>query len=299
MGCGIPTVPSERWSLAPSTDVYVYAVDPLSQVVVEAAQLRHALTTKKGMLKRMLPTGLHYRGMRYPVPPRQGHVLQTAELAILIGAVVVFLVTVTSVVCLCYKQKKNRRKPSPMPPIMTAGGMPVMPLAYPGPFGAPYVHMSDHSSADSSEAQELPHEHTLYHHEVPQYPHSHYPRPVPRRSCNHKYQGDHELLHSCNSERVSSQTDDDDATACQRHAPSKKRRRGGAGPPSQSGSGTSVGGGGSRALGNQDRVPSRAPSRIRQRQYRDEHSSSELDERDHLPPQVNIPRPQRCCSEDG
>ncbi|XP_064090061.1 cadherin-89D-like isoform X2 [Macrobrachium nipponense] len=282
-----------------ATDVYVYAVDPVSQAVVEAAELRQALKTKKNMLRKLLPSGLHYKGMRFPVPPREGHVLQTAELAILIGAVVVFLVTVTTVVCLCYKQRKSRRKPMPLPPIMAAAGLPVMPLAYPGPFAtaAPYTHMSDHSSADSSEAPDGQHDPAaFYHPEVTHYPHAptHYRRQPPRRrSCNHNYQGDHELLHSGNSERVSSHTDEDDPmAACFRHAPSKKRRRGG--PPGVPGGAAAMGGGvsGSRSFGHLDRT-----SRVQQR-LRDDHSSSDLDERDHAPPQVNIPRPQKCCPEE-
>ncbi|XP_068218882.1 cadherin-89D [Palaemon carinicauda] len=280
-----------------ATDVYVYAVDPVSQAVVEAAELRQALRNKGAIRQLLLPSGLQYKGMRFPMPPRQGHVLQTAELAILIGAVVVFLVTVTTVVCLCYKQRKSRRKPMPLPPIMATNGLPVIPLAYPGPFAtaAPYTHMSDHSSADSSEALEA-HQHdpnALYHPEVTHYPHAptHYPRQPPRRrSCNHSYQGDHELLHSGNSERVSSHTDEDESMgACLRHAPSKKRRRGG--PPGMSG-GASAMGGGSRSFGHLDRA-----ARV-QKRLREEHSSSDLDDRDHAPPQVNIPRPQKCCPED-
>lgn len=91
----------------------------------------------------------------------------------------------------------------PLPPLMTAGGVPVMPLAYPGPFGAPYTHMSDHSSADSLEAPELPHDHMQYHHdsascpqEAAQYSQDfvHYPRPAHKRhTCTHDHHSDHEV----------------------------------------------------------------------------------------------------------
>lgn len=101
----------------------------------------------------------------------------------------------------------------PMPPMMTAAGIPVMPLAYPGPFAAPYTHMSDHSSSESTEAQELPHDHPHYPHDLVHYPPdpasypvdpavtthfpqdpNHYPRPPPRRrSCAHSFQADREV----------------------------------------------------------------------------------------------------------
>ncbi|XP_037801284.1 cadherin-89D-like [Penaeus monodon] len=294
-------------ALTTATDMYVYAVDPTTQSVVDASHLRQALRVRKSELKSLLPGGVHFRGMRVPLPSRQGHVLQTAELAILIGAVVVFLVTVTTIVCLCYKQRKSRRKPMPMPPMMTAAGIPVMPLAYPGPFAAPYTHMSDHSSSESTEAQELPHDHPHYPHDLVHYPPdpasypvdpavtthfpqdpSHYPRPPPRRrSCAHSFQADRELLHPCSSgERVSSHTDEDEGSGpvCLRHAPSRKRRRGTQQGADGRGSGPSH--------------KSRSSSRAGRRALGEEPSSSDFDERDHAPPLVTIPRPQPCCMED-
>ncbi|XP_071543668.1 cadherin-89D [Panulirus ornatus] len=274
-----------------ATDVYVYAVDPVTQAVVDGAQLRQALRGRKGQLRSLLPSGLHLQGMRLPLSSKQGHVLQTAELAILVGAVVVFLVTVTAVACLCYKQRKSRRKPMPLPPLMTAGGVPVMPLAYPGPFGAPYTHMSDHSSADSLEAQELPHDHTQYHHdsascpqETAHYPQDfvHYPRAAHRRHpCTHDHHSDHELQHSSRNEQVSSHTDEDDKVpACLHQAPSRKRRRG----PEVNGV-------------PQNGLSKRASSRFGTR-LQEEPSSSDLDERDHAPALVTIPRPPWCCTDD-
>ncbi|XP_063598219.1 cadherin-89D-like [Penaeus indicus] len=294
-------------ALTTATDMYVYAVDPITQSVVDASHLRQALRVRKSELKSLLPGGVHFRGMRVPLPSRQGHVLQTAELAILIGAVVVFLVTVTTIVCLCYKQRKSRRKPMPMPPMMTAAGIPVMPLAYPGPFAAPYTHMSDHSSSESTEAQELPHDHPHYPHDLVHYPPdpagypvdpavtthfpqdpSHYPRPPPRRrSCAHSFQADRELLHPCSSgERVSSHTDEDEGSGpvCLRHAPSRKRRRG-----TQQGA---------EGRGSGPSHKSRSSSRAGRRALGEEPSSSDFDERDHAPPLVTIPRPQPCCMED-
>ncbi|XP_042230761.1 cadherin-89D-like [Homarus americanus] len=274
-----------------ATDVYVYAVDPVTQSVVEAAQLHQALRGRKTQLRSLLPTGLQFKGIRMPMPSKQGHVLQTAELAILVGAVVVFLVTVTTITCLCYKQRKSRRKPMPLPPLMTASGIPVMPLAYPGPFAAPYTHMSDHSSADSTEAQELPPDHLHYHHDPGHYPQeivhypqdlAHYPHLPPRRRCGaHSYHSDHELQRSCGSERVSSHTDEDDTVpVCLHHAPSRKRRRG----PQP---------GGGPLHGQAKRGPSRVGS-----PFQEEPSSSDLDERDHAPAQISIPKPPRCCAED-
>ena len=87
----------------------------------------------------------------------------------------------------------------PLPPLVTTGGMPVMPMAYPGPFGAPYTHMSDHSSADSTEAQEPPHDHHHYPADMAHYPqeagryphdhgHGHRPRSImrhPQPRCSH------------------------------------------------------------------------------------------------------------------
>lgn len=113
----------------------------------------------------------------------------------------------------------SRRKPMPMPPMMTAAGIPVMPLAYPGPFAAPYTHMSDHSSSDSTEAQEISHDHPHYPHDFVHYPHdpatypvdpalvahypqdpAHYPRPPPRRrSCAHSFQAEREVRPKCSS----------------------------------------------------------------------------------------------------
>ncbi|XP_050737867.1 cadherin-89D-like [Eriocheir sinensis] len=260
-----------------ATDVYVYAVDPVSQTVVEGAALRRALRRRRGMLDAMLPADLHLKGLRLPLPPRPGHVLQTAEVAILAGAVVVFLLTVAAIACLCYKQRKRRRKPMPLPPLVTTGGMPVMPMAYPGPFAAPYTHMSDHSSADSTEAQEGTHDHAHYpadHAHYPQeaarYPpdHAHRPRPIIRQSrCAHSCVSD--IEHTCGSERFSVHTDDDEsASMCARHMTSRKRRRGGEGA---------------------SRVGGRIP---------EEPSSSDLDERDHAPPTLSVPGQPRCCARD-
>lgn len=92
----------------------------------------------------------------------------------------------------------------PLPPLVTTGGMPVMPMAYPGPFAAPYTHMSDHSSADSTEAQEGAHDHAHYpvdHGHYPQealrYPpdHAHRPRPIIRQAprCAHSCVSDTEV----------------------------------------------------------------------------------------------------------
>lgn len=56
--------------------MYVYAVDPTTQSVVDASHLRQALRGRKSELKSLLPGGVHFRGMRVPLPSRQGHVLQ-------------------------------------------------------------------------------------------------------------------------------------------------------------------------------------------------------------------------------
>nr|XP_053655988.1 cadherin-89D-like isoform X2 [Cherax quadricarinatus] len=262
-----------------ATDVYVYAVDPVTQAIVEAAQLRQALRGRKGQLRSLLPSGLQFKGMRLPQPMKQGHILQTAELAILVGAVVVFLSTVTAIACLCYKQRKRRRKPMPLAPLMTANGVPVLPLAYPGHFAAPYTHMSDHSSADSSDAQEVSPDHLHYCHDPGHYPQevAHYPHPSRPRWGAHNHHSDHEHY---GSEHVPSHTDEDDTVpVCLRHVPSRKRRRG-----SQASSGLH---------GQVKRCSSRigAP-------FLEEPSSSDLDERDHVPAQVIIPKPPRCCPDD-
>lgn len=60
--------------------MYVYAVDPVTQAVVDAAQLRQALRGRKGQVRSLLPSGLHFRGMRLPLPSKQGHVLQVGVL---------------------------------------------------------------------------------------------------------------------------------------------------------------------------------------------------------------------------
>ena len=84
----------------------------------------------------------------------------------------------------------------PLPPLMTTGGVPVMPMAYPSPFAAPYTHMSDHSSGDSTEVQDPAHDHphypadmAHYHQEAERcYPpdHVHRPRPIMRHPrCAH------------------------------------------------------------------------------------------------------------------
>ncbi|XP_045608618.2 cadherin-89D [Procambarus clarkii] len=260
-----------------ATDVYVYAVDPATQAVVEAAQLRQALRGRKGQLRSLLPSGLLFKGMRLSLPSKQGHVLQTAELAILVGAVVVFLATIMAIACLCYKQRKRRRKPMPLPPMMTANGVPVMPLAYPGPFAAPYTHMSDHSSADSTEAQELTPDHLQYCQDVCCYPQdlARYPHPQQRRRCGaHTHHSDHEL------QGPSHDDDDDTVPVCSRHAPSRKRRR-------------SSHTGGVHPHGHVRRCSSRITA-----SFQEEPSSSDLDERDHAPAQVTIPKPPPCCSDD-
>lgn len=64
-----------------STDVYVYAVDPTSQAVVRAAQLRQALRNRRVRLKSLLPGGLALKGIRLPPGPRQGYILQVLTVA--------------------------------------------------------------------------------------------------------------------------------------------------------------------------------------------------------------------------
>ncbi|XP_042858064.1 cadherin-89D-like [Penaeus japonicus] len=301
--------PSARSAIA---NVFVHVLGAGGHLVLEVAarprEVEPHLFHIQGMLTNV--SGLDVRVQRI-APHVDGDAALTtaltAELAILIGAVVVFLVTVTTIVCLCYKQRKSRRKPMPMPPMMTAAGIPVMPLAYPGPFAAPYTHMSDHSSSDSTEAQEIPHDHPHYPHDLVHYPPdpasypadpaltthfpqdpNHYPRPPPRRrSCAHSFQADRELLHPCSSgERVSSHTDEDEGSGpvCLRHAPSRKRRRG-----TQQGT---------EGRGAGPSHKSRSSSRAGRRALGEEPSSSDFDERDHAPPLVTIPRPQPCCMED-
>ncbi|KAK8723196.1 hypothetical protein OTU49_011897, partial [Cherax quadricarinatus] len=143
----------------------------------------------------------------------------------------------------------------------------------------PYTHMSDHSSADSSDAQEVSPDHLHYCHDPGHYPQevAHYPHPSRPRWGAHNHHSDHEHY---GSEHVPSHTDEDDTVpVCLRHVPSRKRRRG-----SQASSGLH---------GQVKRCSSRigAP-------FLEEPSSSDLDERDHVPAQVIIPKPPRCCPDD-
>ncbi|CAL4104997.1 unnamed protein product, partial [Meganyctiphanes norvegica] len=195
-----------------ATDVYVYGVDPATQAVVNAEQLRASLGGHKGQLRALLPPGLTFMGLRAP-HSQQGQILQTAELAILGGAVVVFMATVFAIVCLCYKQRKSRRKPMPLPPLISGGaaGVSAMPSAvggYHGPFGtpynAPYTHMSDHSSADSSDSPEHDHHHRSHH-------------------CHHRL-ADHQLQPN-GIDRRPGTPEIEAVLNCGHHDPSRKRRR--------------------------------------------------------------------------
>ena len=83
-------------------------------------------------------------------------------MAILIGALFVFLACLMAITCLCYRQRKRRRKPMPLPPGLnlglaptTANGVPILPFpaGSNGAFMGPYTHMSEQS--DSSDSTHL------------------------------------------------------------------------------------------------------------------------------------------------
>ncbi|KAB7508062.1 hypothetical protein Anas_00233, partial [Armadillidium nasatum] len=147
------------------TDVYIFGVDSVTKELIPSKTLRESLRHRYKKINFLLSNEISVMGIRAPLPHSTEQFLKGAELAILVGALVVFLACISAIVCLCYKQRKNRRKPMPLPPGLTLGvtaqgTVPILQLPYNGHYPGPYTHMSEHS--DSSESVHSPQQDRTY-----------------------------------------------------------------------------------------------------------------------------------------
>ncbi|RXG51335.1 hypothetical protein Avbf_12205 [Armadillidium vulgare] len=147
------------------TDVYIFGVDSVTKELIPSKTLRESLRHRYKKINFLLSSEISVMGIRAPLPHSTEQFLKGAELAILVGALVVFLACISAIVCLCYKQRKNRRKPMPLPPGLTLGvtaqgTVPILQLPYNGHYPGPYTHMSEHS--DSSESVHSPQQDRTY-----------------------------------------------------------------------------------------------------------------------------------------
>ncbi|KAK3923914.1 Cadherin-89D [Frankliniella fusca] len=97
---------------SPATDLYLYAVDPVMNVIIDMDTLSHMLTTQQAELRRRLPAlrGVDLVGGGLEVSRAEAHALSALEVGVVVLGCVVFLGALTAAVCVgCVRRFRHRK----------------------------------------------------------------------------------------------------------------------------------------------------------------------------------------------
>ncbi|KAJ1529702.1 hypothetical protein ONE63_006456 [Megalurothrips usitatus] len=97
---------------SPATDVYLYAVDPIMNVIIDMDTLSHMISTQQAELRRKLPAlrTVDLVGGGLEVSRAEAHALSALEVGVVVLGCVVFLGALAAAVCVgCVRRFRHRK----------------------------------------------------------------------------------------------------------------------------------------------------------------------------------------------